>query len=140
MPSDILTGVACYLLGEDESKKIARTLGGVSGEFKEAKRDLNPVKGDEVISPDLKGIAEGLGIDVEDKDDFDVENFVKSEIGPPPDFVHTFPGEYGSEKDEKNQEILGKDVRPPGYEHDEDKDDGEEVDEEENKEEEVSEE
>jgi Sec-independent protein translocase protein TatA len=65
--STLMLGAMCWLLGEEKAKKLARSVGKVSGEYKRTLRDIEIGLSEKKIVPDVEKLAKGLAIDTEDK-------------------------------------------------------------------------
>jgi len=70
--STLMLGAMCWLLGEEKAKKLARSVGKVSKEYKRTLKEMEI----DIIEPknvlDVRKLARGFAIDTEDKSKQDI--------------------------------------------------------------------
>ena len=70
--STLMLGAMCWLLGEEKAKKLARSVGKVSKEYKRTLKEIEVDITEPKNAPDVEKLARGFAIDTEDKSKQDI--------------------------------------------------------------------
>ena len=110
--STLMLGAMCWLLGEEKAKKLARSVGRVSKEYKRTLKELEIDITEPKNVPDIERLARSFAIDTEDKSKQDILAEIKSKTmdGRYDTFVDPFedPGEYAHTPPSIDEELASE--------------------------------
>ncbi|MDD2665929.1 MAG: hypothetical protein PHD13_00245 [Methanocellales archaeon] len=79
--STLMLGAMCWLLGEEKAKKLARSVGRISGEYKRTVKELElGLTEQKIVPPDMETLARSFGIDTEDKPKKEVLGEIRGKV------------------------------------------------------------
>lgn len=124
--STLMLGAMCWLLGEEKAKKLARSVGRVSGEYKKTLKEIElGFTESKIAPPDMEKWATSLDIDTKDKSKKEIIASVQAKImegmkghcdpadpfTSPEEYVSPLPSEE-SEEESPEEESEEESIKP----------------------------